>query len=62
MRVLSMTPEQINMLPAQERATYIQIVSHFPINSSGVELIVFLAAETYFRCTHWIDRPKIHIP
>ena len=30
MRVLSMTPEQINMLPPAERATYIQLVGcHF---------------------------------
>lgn len=27
MRVLMMTPEQINALPPTERATYIQIVS-----------------------------------
>ena len=27
MRVLAMTPEQINMLPPTERSTYIQIVS-----------------------------------
>ncbi len=26
MRVLSMTPEQINLLPPAERATYIQLV------------------------------------
>jgi len=26
MRVLSMTPEQINVLPPNERATYIQLV------------------------------------
>ena len=29
MRVLSMTPEQINSLPPTERTTYIQIVKFF---------------------------------
>jgi hypothetical protein len=29
MRVLSMTPEQINTLPPTERTTYIQIVSSY---------------------------------
>ena len=29
MRVLAMTPEQINMLPPTERSTYIQIVSSY---------------------------------
>ena len=29
MRVLSMTPEQINSLPPTERTTYIQIVEFF---------------------------------
>ena len=35
MRVLSMTPEQINTLPPTERTTYIQIVScsiHIPFD------------------------------
>lgn len=39
MRVLSMTPEQINSLPPTERTTYIQIVSffiHYPLLSCRV--------------------------
>ena len=36
MRVLAMTPEQINSLPPTERSTYIQIVSsyykHYPFH------------------------------
>ena len=41
MRVLSMTPEQINMLPPAERSTYIQIVSYF-------EYIIIYASDRPF--------------
>ena len=52
LRVLTMTPEQINALPPVERATYIQIVC--VIFSFG--LIIYLLEfidSTYFSERHW---------
>jgi len=47
MRVLAMTPEQINMLPPSERATYVQIVCPSPLH-----LNLMLTCDINFRDLH----------
>ena len=45
MRVLAMTPEQINMLPPTERSTYIQIVSSF----NSVQRVLLVTVVSAYR-------------
>ena len=59
MRVLSMTPEQINALPPTERTTYIQIVSFFyTLSLAIVSCAMFLVDDFFPDCREplWVFR------
>lgn len=58
MRVIAMTPDQINMLPPTERASIIQLVKNISLIS--LDLIVLILIEPVLQ--HALQRATLGLP
>lgn len=58
MRVIAMTPDQINMLPPTERASIIQLVKNISLIS--LDLIVLILIEPVLQ--HSLQRATLGLP